>query len=533
MEFGQGKKRRAEAAVKVSPVRKRIRKSKSSEPVQPREGRATRLSRMTGASQLRSRALHLGAQAPKEPAKVDRDQKPRFRQNQQAERMSSRLAAGRTVDICLQLMSFHLLSSFTEVEDRPRLRAAKGLSAKYLRGWVFILDVFQRRGMPMADVAKLQPQEPEEPEGLFVLGNIETVQQVELQDISFRFRPTAVHRGHVQFQFVENVPRNVILQLSEWLGQAQKVAAHRVSEPTTWCAPLAHERKIVSVTPSSAAEHSEFHAGHTTQPRQDRGDVKFLLDLPLPVPMEVRPHRCRTCERSADTAATSYFSPTDTDILQACAGEAKQVRIFRGSRCGLICISVHCLLWMLQTWHDELNMRLSLCEHIFSWQFFHRNIDLRHLYEWLTAQCPHVWSDITSHCRAKATSKKKIGRSLQLQPVEYVGYFAQPRPSCLATDSGATCRSYERALVPFLSHLHQQARAVYGRSAPWHFLRFFSMWCQKLPKSHICIQKQPRQMIMNGQGIRFDGNFDLPTRVATFKDISFRANDGRFIDIFL
>ena len=361
------KKRRAEAAVKRSPARKRARRGTEPTRTQAQlaESRASSMAKLVGTAQLRRRASHLGAQEPEQAPRVDRAQRPSWQHNHDAERMSQRLKAGRTVDICMQLMAFNLLSPITTAENKLQLRAAKGLSAKKRsvpHQNFFIIDVFHRRGVPLVDIAPLTPKEKDEPGALFFLGAIQTVKQENLREISFRSRPTSIQRKKVEFQLVDVVQDNVIQQLCEWLSQAQKVAELQRSEPNTWFAPQAHEvRQPLAVRPSSAIAHSLSHPDHSTQPRQDRGEVKFLLHLPTPIPMEIRPHRCRTCSGHAtdEESNAHYFSHTDDDILQAASSLASNLRIFRGTRSGLICISVHCLLWMLQAWYEELNMRLG------------------------------------------------------------------------------------------------------------------------------------------------------------------------------
>ena len=197
MEFGQEKKRRAEAAVKRSPARKRARRGTEPTRTQAQlaESRASSMAKLVGTAQLRRRASHLGAQEPEQAPRVDRAQRPSWQHNHDAERMSQRLKAGRTVDICMQLMAFNLLSPITTAENKLQLRAAKGLSAKKRsvpHQNFFIIDVFHRRGVPLVDIAPLTPKEKDEPGALFFLGAIQTVKQENLWEISFRFRPTSI-----------------------------------------------------------------------------------------------------------------------------------------------------------------------------------------------------------------------------------------------------------------------------------------------------------------------------------------------------
>lgn len=355
------KKRRPEAAVRHSPPKKRRRRTSQAATKQHADNKNTRVARMVGTSRLRSRAAQLGADVPIQELKGQRVRSKSLQEHQDTDAMAHRLKTGRTVQMCLRLMAFHVLAPLKSVEEQKQLQPSKGLSAKFLGSWVFIIDVFTRRGIPLADIAHLVQTQDSEHNPLIRLSHTQTVPQSDLQEVGFWFRPINVQKGGVTFEAVEQEAPQVLSSLQEWMGQAAKVAELQRSEPKFSLPVPRYNSNVMQVVPSSAISHTAARPDHVTNPRHDRGEVKFFLDLPLPVPMEVRPYRCRECEKIAPDADSSdrqsYFSPTDQDILAAASQVTPHARIFSTSRSSLICISLHCLLYLFHTFFEELNLR--------------------------------------------------------------------------------------------------------------------------------------------------------------------------------
>jgi hypothetical protein len=270
------------------------------------------LKKMLGRDKLMKRRLTLGAAEPS--ASSARVTRPRHDARDAAtprssEGMAQRLLAGRCVDNCLRLMNMHLLSP-ARAWNPSCLQPQRGLSAKLDGQDVFVVDVFTRRGLKLADVAPLKKRDCSS----WVLGRAETVKQERLEAVGLRFKPLDVKGKEVVFVSVPNQDVDSVLALPDTLAQARSVAAGQ--KPVSPCnlPQLSRNNALRSVVPASARKHVEQNPGHVTEHRNDKGEIKFMLDLPTPVPIDVRPHRCKTCRTSEECESGNYFVVTIADM---------------------------------------------------------------------------------------------------------------------------------------------------------------------------------------------------------------------------
>ena len=308
---------------------------------------------MVGKQRLRQRGKELGHAAEEE----DTHHSVRHSANQKS--MDKRLLKGRTPDTCLRLMNFHLLKPLTQNGFQDSV-PQRGLSCKiYNKSWVFILDTFMRRGEPLADVATLQKQEDT---GTYVLKDVRTVPQAVLREVGFHFRPLSNLKGIVHFAEVPQMAGHIVPELAEMLSNAVMIAAKHVSEPRHKLTQVQTEEKVMQVIPAAAEKHMQQYHGHVVAPRADKGHIKFLLDLPVPVPFQVQPYRCRTCATQGirteeENNASNYFPVTEQDMLESFQSLCPEVHVLQSERSGCLFLSPQCLFYLLTSWYEELNVR--------------------------------------------------------------------------------------------------------------------------------------------------------------------------------
>lgn len=306
---------------------------------------------MVGKRRLRQRGDELGHAAAEEEA--DHSLRRSDPANQTS--MHKRLLKGRTQDNCLRLMNFHLLKPLTQNGLRYCV-PQRGLSCKiYGKSWVFILDTFVRRGEPMADIATLQKQAET---GTYSLQDVRTVPQAVLRNVGFHFRPLSRVKDIVHFAEVPQMAGHIVPELAEMLSNAVMIAAKHVSEPKQKLTHVQTEEKVMQVIPAAAKIHMQQYPNHVVAPRADKGHIKFLLDLPVPVPFQVQPYRCRTCgPRTDEDNASNYFAVTEKDILESFQLVCPGVHVLQSDRSGCLFLSPQCLFYLLTSWYEELNVR--------------------------------------------------------------------------------------------------------------------------------------------------------------------------------
>ena len=258
-------------------------------------------------------AAQEGAAQSSQPRHDAADAPERFGVDHQAQR----LRAGRTRQVFLQLAEPVLWKPLSPTSSNT-LKPQRGLSCKIGTRRALIIDVFTRRGQPKLDVGLLDWAGG----NLWKLDCVKTVAAAEASDVGFHMKMQApLHGKCVLLEEVESPcvsdlqccvkEINALRSFVESVSQARPEGPWRISLQT----------ELESIRPATAKQHCEANPGHTTVPRADKANFVFLLDLPLPVPLDVRPHRCSQCKHPStnipDSEIGNYFPVTPQDIAAA------------------------------------------------------------------------------------------------------------------------------------------------------------------------------------------------------------------------
>jgi hypothetical protein len=244
------------------------------------------------------------------------------------ESAAQRLAAGRTLENLRDLMRTHLFSH----QGAPAV-FCPGSFAKLDAHDVFVLGAFTRRGCAMVDVARLERAAGSD---LYAcsLSSVQTRARSELQASAGSYlmaqtqpRSRSVLHFHQQPPGAcppqDAVERLLAASVACHLrGQPQRAEAESSAGESAAQAQPAPTTRAVKIAPAACAAHVEAARAkgeqHAVSPRQDRGSIRFVLDLPLPAAFEARPYRCDTCRRS--NVQQQSFPVTDADVRAAFPG---------------------------------------------------------------------------------------------------------------------------------------------------------------------------------------------------------------------
>ena len=112
--------------------------------------------------------------------------------------LAQRLSVGRSGERLAALMRMHLLHKPVPLDCCSQDRACAGLFARLGDAFVFIVSTFERRGVPLADVAPLQATSRGDPDVRVAnLREVRTCRQGELADVGLHFLllPRRLYRG--------------------------------------------------------------------------------------------------------------------------------------------------------------------------------------------------------------------------------------------------------------------------------------------------------------------------------------------------
>lgn len=237
----------------------------------------------------------------------------------------SRLAAGRTVQNLLEAMGSRLFVPSTSPSSSGQLVPKKGLFASIDGDDVFVLAVFTRHRVPLADVIPVRPMPGKE---LFraKLNETRTCKQAELINVGVHYhavrRPSDRARTKLVFKraephgetFHESTMRH--LAFEHYLGalNAQGTPAEPASVQPVGL-PTVEPRQLL---PSTLRAHLGVFAArnepHCAWPRSDEKAVGFVLDLPLPIPFDDRGYVCTTCKNDPRVQHSPVYRLDDDDI---------------------------------------------------------------------------------------------------------------------------------------------------------------------------------------------------------------------------
>ena len=271
--------------------------------------------------------------------------------------LAARLTLGRSEQRLLQLVHTRMLQAEPRVCDGTldALRLQRGLFATHAEhGQVLVVDTFTRRGLSYADICPLLPCGSSDEAGTFKLGHLLTSLQSELQDpkLNFEVVPHSAISSTIKFRRRDCEGVAVQVDVGNVLSATRSVSAAvpNARQASLTLAPLtmAEARPII---PSEARQHSE-QTGHVTRARADKRKLMFVLDLPLPVPIDASPHRCVQCQHHV-AGARSYFQVSLADI-QVFWPEVSQHEAFRQSP---VLATPLFLMHLLQLFYEECNVR--------------------------------------------------------------------------------------------------------------------------------------------------------------------------------
>ena len=268
---------------------------------------------------LRRVAKAPASQAPSDGARAE----PIARSVAQASSMVSRLRAVRTLKQFCKLMEWNLFQRPCSLAGFHSLAPAPGLFAMIESTQpVFIIGIYSRYCVQMADVVRLRSVRRKY---VAVLSRAESVRQTELRDVGLHFKIDITARPQNRwFLTFERVRSQEPGQVAD-----AQLARHMASSARSQAAlPNVNVRQLpvdalvpTVVCPRKIKDHckrkteeGEMHAHRAVKSR-----TCHVLDVPLPRPMVLQDHVCRTCAERGNTGY-QLASPTLEDVRDAFPG---------------------------------------------------------------------------------------------------------------------------------------------------------------------------------------------------------------------
>lgn len=200
--------------------------------------------------------------------------------------------------------------------------------ANYNRNEDYLLDTwvstcsswthFSRRGVALADVSVMAPTGKDD---MFTLGEHKTYRFEDLSSVALSFEAVFPHSSRSQAILFRKRTLHLVVIESQLAPAVRlaKLAAASISCPVGVMSlkPLV-STTVQSVVPAAACQHME-KTGHITRPRGDKSQQIAVLDLPLPVPVRITPHRCSQCQHS-QSGSNAYFKVSVADLRVAFPG---------------------------------------------------------------------------------------------------------------------------------------------------------------------------------------------------------------------
>ena len=270
--------------------------------------------------------------------------------------MAQRVRHRRTIRQLLELMHMKLLSVNRD-DDKPtraaERKARQGLFAKLNEKHVMIVRTFTRRRVPLAVVCPLV--ESAGKDGEWRAGPVENCHQQDLMQIGFHFEVRAVGRNR-RVTFVRRTTdedETATTKQCRSLADTRSFAAS-LCEAHSASRSLSIEMVSVrAITPAAAEEHQRQHPGHRTAPREAKGDPTWILNLPMPRPLDLRPHRCITCKNNKRNKQPAYFKVQWSDVKRA----HPDILRARCGSAGTMYFTTAFLVHLLQVIYEEFNVR--------------------------------------------------------------------------------------------------------------------------------------------------------------------------------
>ena len=266
--------------------------------------------------------------------------------------LSQRFAAGRTQARLNYLAAMHL---FQKNESfGAAARPGPGMSAELHGQPVYIVSIFTRRGVAMADVLPLQRSVPED--DLTFTSSARAVLSCRQSDLEcigaqrFLFQKSKYNSSTLLFRSLSGgVPQ--VSPTDTWVADTLGTMAAAANDTSAnHVTAVLGRLRPRGVSPAAAAQHvaatSAAGRAHVVAVRTDATyGLRFALDLPLPQQLDCRPWRCHTCG--------IVFTPTKQDVKEACP----DVLLCESDRWGEVLMTRQFLLHVVGSFYESMNAR--------------------------------------------------------------------------------------------------------------------------------------------------------------------------------
>ena len=276
--------------------------------------------------------------------------------------MAARLRRGRTPAIFAALRDTRLMhvddvdSPLTLTGDGPR----RGAQAQHDGREVLIVDTYTSHGVAKSDVVDIvQKPKKRNADETFELGEFRTADAQDLHDIGYRYN-MEVKRARLllrrRYASENDSPDDAVRHISDLHTALQQCQVFEKTVPAgAWRSSVADAEGVRAVVPGAALAHVAERAAlgerHHTLPESGRHTgPHFVLSLPQPIEIDLRPHRCRQCRGTSDSC---YYTVQDDDIRREFPG----VLIHKTPKQAPIYMTAAFLFELCHQFYCELNAR--------------------------------------------------------------------------------------------------------------------------------------------------------------------------------
>ena len=276
--------------------------------------------------------------------------------------MASRMLEGRTLALRQQLRETSLFRPCdlqTGMALKQELYPAAGLTAVRQQEPVLIVHTFQRRNTWMAHVVPIAETQARNPpqgaEAVLQRRRALTCVWKELESVGLSWQVVGFVRDTVYLKRFDSAAAEIhcVHSTLETWDILNSVAATCLDLP-----PWAHEEKdelaeglgAIEVLSLDCVQHVEQNPGHKLVAREHSVEPVFLLDVPMPRLLDMRP--CLTC---AKAGVSCNFKPGPDDVARTVpdivvyrgAAHAKKFRFMTSAY----------LVWLLKNLYASFNLR--------------------------------------------------------------------------------------------------------------------------------------------------------------------------------
>ena len=278
--------------------------------------------------------------------------------------LAARFAAGRTLPRLLQLMRMHPLKVVPSGSASAPVRPAAGLFTTIRGEPVWIVGTFTRRNTKLADVVPLRSSGGRLGQRQFVArySEVRSVQQSDQGEVGLFFRALPRRSSGCRLATL-NFVRRQLPGASQQAGDIQVAQTVRILAES-WGSSintLATESSVTishavrQIVPSDLREHMEVCRArgeeHAVVRRHDRAATRRVLEIPLPIEVDCRIHRCMTCQRQGNLR--TCYQLTEKDWQAEFPGLLRHQAPCKGTHW----MTRRFLLYFVQSFIEKLNVR--------------------------------------------------------------------------------------------------------------------------------------------------------------------------------